>query len=99
MAWTIVDRSFLNKLIEGFTLMAMNMDRMTQEVSENTDAVDAATALLETLADEIRANAGDATAMNDLADKLDANSNRLAAAVAANTPAQPEPEPAPTPGE
>lgn len=76
--------------------MAMNMDRITQEVSENTDAVDAAAALLEQLADEIRANAGNATAMNELADKLDANSNRLGEAVAKNTPAEPEPEPEPT---
>ena len=67
--------------------MAMNMDRLTQEVSQNSDAVDSAAALLEQLADEIRANAGNEAAMNDLADKLDANSQRLADAVAANTPA------------
>jgi len=63
--------------------------KIEREVAESSDAVDAAVTLIGSLADEIRASAGDADKLNDLADKLDANSKRLADAVVANTPFQP----------
>ena len=88
MGWTIVDRQFLNDLVKGVLLMALNLERLETEVSENTDAVDSAVALLSTLADEIRNAAGDPAAVEAIADKLDSNSQRLAEAVAANTPAE-----------
>jgi Na+-transporting NADH:ubiquinone oxidoreductase subunit NqrF len=76
-------------------IMANEMERMTTEVSEATTVMESAKTLLSTLADEIRANANNAIAMGQLADSLDAKSNELAEAVAANTQAEDE-EPAPT---
>jgi ABC-type transporter Mla subunit MlaD len=74
-----------------------DLSRLTTEVSENTSVTQSAITLLGNLADLIRQNATDEAALNDLADSLDANSNALAAAVEANTPATPEPEPTPEP--
>ena len=79
--------------------VALDMSRLESEVSENTDVVSGAAALLATLAQEVRDTAGDPAAVAALADKLDANNQALAAAVAANTPAAPEPAPEEPPAE
>lgn len=83
----------LNARISGLTLgvreMALDLSAVEAEVSQNSDAVDSATTLLGTLADEIRATAGDPAKVAELASRLDANTARLAAAVVANTPADP----------
>lgn len=91
MAWTIrIERdNTLKLLLKRIDEMALDMNRMANDVQSNSDAIDSAITLLDQLAEEIRANAGDAAAMNDLADKLEANSGRLGEAVAANTPAAP----------
>ncbi len=73
--------------------MSAELDRVTAEVAENTEVVDSAVLLLDKLAQLIRDNAGSPAALNKLADDLDNSGNKLAAAVAANTPAE-EPPPA-----
>lgn len=78
--------------------MALDITRLTTEVEETKTATQSAITLLNTLAEEIRANAGNAEALNTLADELDANANALAEAVAANTPGS-EPDLEPTPEE
>ena len=77
-------------LIGKVFTMATDITALTREVEENTTVVESAIALLDTLAAEIRANVTDQAALEELADKLDANSNRLADAVAANTAAEEE---------
>jgi len=67
-----------------------NLDRLAQEVSENNDAIDSAVTLLTDLSQRIRDLEPTAEAINALADELDANTGRLAAAVLDNTPAMPE---------
>jgi hypothetical protein len=62
---------------------------LAAEVSENTDAVQSASALLTSLSDQLRAAATDPAAVQALADQLDANNAALSDAVAANTPADP----------
>ena len=65
------------------------LENLTREVSEATTVQKAAAALLASLKarlDEAIAT-GDMTRVQALADELDASSNDLAAAVAANTPA------------
>jgi HD superfamily phosphodiesterase len=62
--------------------------RLVDELEENTSVVSSAVALLNSLAQEIRDNAEDEDAINAIADRLDANTNALAQAVAANTPAE-----------
>ena len=66
--------------------MSAELDRLTTEVSETKTVVDSAIALLGQLAQLIRDAASDPAAINALADELDAKSNELAEAVAANTP-------------
>lgn len=86
-------------LMEIFDMSA-ELDRLTQEVQQNSDSVDSIITLVNGLADQIRNSVNDPAALNKLADDLDAQQGRLAAAVAANTPAAPAPtEPQPTPPE
>ena len=70
--------------------MTIQMDALTREVEEQTTVVDSAITLLESLAEEIRANAADQVALGELADRLDASGTALADAVAANTKAATE---------
>ena len=75
--------------------MSAALDKLRQEVAENTAAVASAEQLISGLAQQLRDAIGDEAALQALADELDANSNRLASAVASNTPAaeeEPEPE-------
>lgn len=69
--------------------MALNFDRLEREVSELTTVVDGVVALLTALSQEIRDSAGNQTKMEAMADKIDAEQARIAAAVAAQTPADP----------
>lgn len=71
--------------------MATDLSVITQEVAENGDAIASATSLLGTLAQMLRDAATDPVAIQALADQIDSNTNALAAAVVANTPAAPEP--------
>ncbi len=82
-------------ILQEMRLMSAELDRLTTEVSENTTVIESAIALIEGLAQQIRDNATDPASLTALADSLDSESNKLGAAVAANTP-QPQP-PAPTP--
>lgn len=79
--------------------MALDLSAVEREVSENTDAVASASALLTTLAQEVRNTAGDPAAVAALADRLDQNNQALSAAVTANTPqaGTTNPNPNPTP--
>ncbi len=74
--------------------MSQSLDRLTREVSENRDAVDSLVELITGLAQQIRDNATDQAALEELANSLDAQQDTIAAAVSANTSAAPvEPTP------
>jgi hypothetical protein len=70
-------------------VMAKSLERITKEVEEQGDVVQSAATLIEGLAQQIRDAAGDEDKLNQLADKLDAQQQQLAQAVAANTPHTP----------
>ena len=75
-----------------------DLSAIQQEVTDNADTTQAAITLLQGLAQMVRDNATDQTALNALADQLDSQSQALADAVVANTPAAaPAPGEAPTP--
>lgn len=59
------------------------------EITENGDAIASAVALLGNLSQQIRDAGNDPAAIQALADQLDANTQALAQAVVANTPAAP----------
>ena len=67
-----------------------DLSALAAEVSENTDAVNSASALLSSLSQQLRDAANDPAAVQALADQLDQNNSALSDAVAANTPAAPE---------
>lgn len=66
-----------------------DLTAITASVTENTSAAQSAVTLLNQLGDLIEANATDPAALQALADQLHANSQALADAVVANTPAAP----------
>lgn len=65
------------------------MDNITREVSETKTVVDSAIVLINGIADRIREAGVDAVKLEALSADLDAKTNELAAAVAANTPTPP----------
>lgn len=79
----------LERLIQLEEQEMSDLTQITDEVAENTSAVESAVTLLSTLAEEIRSNASDPMALAALADQLDANNRTLADAVLANTPSAP----------
>lgn len=68
-----------------------DLDNITAEVNENTSVVQSAITLLGNLSALITSLKNDPAALQALANQLDANSQQLAAAVVANTPAAPAP--------
>ena len=73
-------------LEKALKIMSEQLDRLTTEVAENSDVIGSAVTLLGNLSQQIRDLKDDPAALDALADDLDAQSNALAAAVAANTP-------------
>lgn len=81
----------LTTLLKGQGKMTVELDRLTTEVAETRGVVDSAIALIGGMAQQIRDLSNDPAALTALADELDAQTNALAAAVAANSPPAPEP--------
>lgn len=85
--------SFIEWLLSPITKrlikMSVALDRLTAEVAETKTIAASAVALIRGLAQQIRDNATDPAALNALADELDATQADLGAAVAENTPADP----------
>lgn len=77
--------------------MSVAMDNLVREVGETKTVIASAKALLKSLADRLRSNAGDPAAIQALADELDAEQTGLSQAIAENTIAEDEPE-TPEPG-
>jgi RNAse (barnase) inhibitor barstar len=63
------------------------LDTLTQQIGQMSDAADSAVTMLDKLGDMIRTNVNNPTALLDLANRLDAKKQSLAAAVVRNTPA------------
>lgn len=73
-----------------------NFDELNAEISNLTSVVDSAVALINGIAAKIEAavaanDAGDNSQLTSLASSVRAQADGLAAAVAANTPAEPTP--------
>lgn len=91
---TVVAIVLLTLGLKGQDNMEQALNRIAAEVEELRDVNESAIALIAGLAEEIRNANGNEERLNALADSLDSESNRLAAAVAANTeeeaPVEPE---------
>jgi chromosome segregation ATPase len=82
--------SLLTKKIN--TIMTA-LDSLQAAVERDTAVDTSAIALIKGIADQLKAAQGDPAAIAALTDKLTANADALAAAVAANTPATTTPAP------
>lgn len=78
-------------LITKGNAMSAQLDTLTNEVAETKTVVQSAVTLIEGLAQQIRDLKDDPAALEALAAELDSTTNALAAAVTANTPAEPPP--------
>jgi hypothetical protein len=89
-----VDHEDIRKYIQRrFVVIMSQFDDVTAAIAEDTDVTSSAITLMESLAAQLEATAGDPAAVAQLAADIRANSSRMAAAVMANTPAVPvEPE-------
>ena len=74
-----------------------DIDALAQQIVSLGDVIQSAVTLLTKLSDLIKQNANDPVALHALADSVKQNADTLAAAVVANTPADPNNPPAPTP--
>lgn len=83
-------RDVIATINKGFTKMSAQLDRLTAEVAEAKSVSESAVALLGGLAQQIRDMKEDPAALAALADELDASTNALGEAVAANTVAEGE---------
>jgi hypothetical protein len=90
LAWGLVI-SLLTRIYLEVKKMAGEVQRLGDEVQEAKGVMASAAALIEGLAQFIRDNLNNPAALKQYADDLDASSNTLGAAVAAN----PLPEPPP----
>lgn len=70
--------------------MSEQLDKLTQEVAENKTVMASAVTLLQGLKQRLDEAGTDATKLAELSAELDSNTNALAAAVTANTPAENE---------
>lgn len=77
--------------------MTKALDTLTTEVSEAATVQASAITLLQGLSTQLKDALGDEKALQALSDQLDAQTQALATAVAANTPAAPDAPPADTP--
>lgn len=84
-------KAALTTLNQRSLQMSQELDQLEQEVSRNTEVDQSAITLLTGLAAQIEALKTDPVKLQALADSLRGSSDALAAAVVANTPAQPAP--------
>jgi len=83
----------LHIILERTAHMSAATDRLTASVANLTSVSQSTITLLGQLSQLIRDNAGDPTALNKLADDIDADAAALSDAVTANTPAASGPPP------
>jgi hypothetical protein len=90
-------RAEMNRRFDALTELIIKESKVTQadfdliaaEVTKETDVVTSATALMDQLTALIKANQNDPTLGPKLLSLIDANKDKLAASVVANTPAAP----------
>ncbi|MBV8848100.1 MAG: hypothetical protein JOZ16_00790 [Methylobacteriaceae bacterium] len=81
--------SLLETIIEKETIMSQATDNLAAAVQRETSVVSSVTALISGLASQIKQTSADPQ-VQALADQINANSDTLANAVTANTPAAPQ---------
>jgi hypothetical protein len=80
--------SLLQSVQQQEVVMAADLKSLEKQITENTNAEQSAVALLNGLSDQLRQHMNDPIQIQKLADQLKQSSDKLAAAVVANTPAE-----------
>ncbi len=80
--------TILKRIDKRIEKMALDFVPLTDKVTKIDNASDSVITLLQSIAQDIRDEAGNQTKLNELAANLDAKADALAAAVVANTPAE-----------
>jgi len=75
----------LQYILERLTHMAIQLDELEATLSRNTDATDSIVVLITTLRQDILNAGTDPVKLKEVTDKLQANTDKLAAAAVANT--------------
>jgi hypothetical protein len=73
--------------------MALDLSALEAEITRDEEVNSSAATLISSLASEIERLKNDPAALQALVNRLRTNSDALSAAVAANTPGEPEPPP------
>jgi uncharacterized coiled-coil protein SlyX len=87
----------LHQLVKGISNMKLVLERLTQAVADCKSTVDSAITLIQGLVEKLQEAQGDPAAMHSLITELDAITQTLADAVAANTETPAEEPPAEEP--
>lgn len=77
--------SDLQFILERLTQMAIQLDELEATLARNTDATDSVVVLITTLRQDIIDAGTDPVKLKEVTDKLQANTDKLAAATVANT--------------
>lgn len=77
--------SDLPYIIERLTKMAIQLDELEATLARNTDATDSVVVLITTLRQDIIDAGTDPVKLREVTDKLEANTQKLAAAAVVNT--------------
>lgn len=80
-------------LVKGLEIIMAKIEDVESEVEQLTSVVDGAVVLIQSLRDEIKAAGTDPAKLQALVDKLDANEQKLANAIASNTEASGDVQP------
>lgn len=72
-------------ILERLTHMAIQLDELEATLARNTDATDSVVVLITTLRQDIIDAGTDPVKLREVTDKLQANTDKLAAAAVANT--------------
>ena len=80
--------NLLHKILRKVENMSLELDNLTAEVAENTEVIESAIVLIEGIAAQLEAITDDPVQIQALADTLNDESNKLAAAIAAHTIAE-----------
>lgn len=85
------DGKQLDRIEKKLDKMANELEVLTAEVAETKTVMGSAVVLLQGLKQKLDEAGTDATKLKALSAELDVNTNDLAAAITANTPAEPQP--------
>ncbi len=94
--WAVELRQMVSLVLKHGEHIMATLDDLTAAVAAEDTVIDSAVALIQGMADQLKAAGTDPVKLQSLQDDITAKTKALADAVSANTPAAPPPAPEPT---